>query len=136
MAHNETLDVVTASILSAKLEAAVRDMATTLATTAHSSQLSTSRAFGCALLDAEGDVVAIDEPLQLPSVQETAGQCLEYYRFDLAADDVIMTNDPYGGGSSLHYFTLVAPVCYQDETVAYVVTRLHMPDIGGVVMGN
>jgi N-methylhydantoinase B len=136
MTDTATLDVVSASILRAKLEAAVRDMATTLATTAHSSQLSTSRSFGCALLDADGSVVAIDEPLHLPSVQETSLQCLEYYRFDLASDDVIMANDPYSGGSSLHYFTLVAPFGHEDDTVAYLVTRVHMPDIGGVVMGN
>ena len=73
MPETQPLDVVTTSILSAKLEAAVRDMATTLATTAHSNQLSTSRSFGCAILDADGEVVAIDEPLQLPSVQETSG---------------------------------------------------------------
>jgi N-methylhydantoinase B len=132
----EALDVVTASILRGKLEAVGRDMATTLATVARSSQLSTARAFGCALLDADGNVVAIDEPLHLPAIQETVDQCLEYYRFDLAADDVIMSNDPYGGGSSVHYFTLVAPVGYEDDTVAYVATRAHMPDIGGVVMGN
>lgn len=130
------LDVVTASILSAKLEAAVRDMATTLATTARSSQLSTARAFACALLDSDGHVVAIDEPLQLPSVQETVARCLDYYQFDIASDDVIVTNDPYGGGSSVHFFTLLAPVGYEDDTVAYVATRVHMPDIGGVVMGN
>lgn len=136
MTRTESLDVVTASILGAKLEAVGRDMATTLATVARSSQLSTSRAFGCALLDADGQVVAIDEPLHLPAVQETVANCLEYYRFDLAADDVIISNDPYGGGSSVHYFTLVAPVGYEDDTVAYVATRAHMPDIGGVVMGN
>ena len=136
MSDTATLDVVSASILRAKLEAAVRDMATTLATTAHSGQLSTSRAFGCAVLDADGSVVAIDEPLHLPSVQETSAQCLDYYRFDLAADDVIMANDPYSGGSSLHYFTLVAPFGHDDDTVAYLVTRAHMPDVGGVVMGN
>ena len=136
MPETQPLDVVTTSILSAKLEAAVRDMATTLATTAHSNQLSTSRSFGCAILDADGEVVAIDEPLQLPSVQETAAQCLDYYQFDLAADDVIISNDPYGGGSSLHYFLLLAPVEYDDETVAFIATRVHMPDIGGVVMGN
>ncbi len=136
MPETQALDAVTTSILSAKLEAAVRDMATTLATTAHSNQLSTSRSFGCAILDADGEVVAIDEPLQLPSVQETAAQCLDYYQFDLAADDVIISNDPYGGGSSLHYFLLLAPVEYDDETVAFMATRVHMPDIGGVVMGN
>jgi N-methylhydantoinase B len=136
MSRTETLDVVTASILGAKLGAVVHDMGTTLATVARSTQLSTSRAFGCAILDERGEVVAVDDPLHLPSLQQTAEICLEYYRFDLAADDVIMTNDPYGGGSSLHYFTLVAPLGYEDDTVAYLAVRAHMPDIGGVVMGN
>jgi N-methylhydantoinase B len=132
----QALDVVTASILSGKLEAVVQDMATTLANVVHSRQLSTSRLFACALVDERGQVVATDSPLHLPQLQATVATCLEAYRFDTACDDVIVTNDPYGGGSSVHYLTLVAPFGVQDDTVAYLAIRAHMPDIGGTVMGN
>lgn len=130
------LDVVTATILRAKLEAVVDDMGSTLANTAHSSRISTSRAFACAVLDAAGEVVALDNPLHLASVGETAAVCIEYYRFGTAAADVIISNDPYGGGTSVHYFTLIAPLGYGEDIVAYVAVQAHMIDVGGVVMGN
>jgi N-methylhydantoinase B len=130
------IDVVTASILAGKLEAVVHDMATTLANVVHSRLLSTTHKFACALLDEDGDVVAIDAPLHLATMQDTVARCLDQYQFDIASDDVIVTNDPYGGGSSVHYLTLLAPLGVEDETVAYLAIQAHMPDIGGTVMGN
>jgi N-methylhydantoinase B len=130
------IDVVTASILAGKLDAVVRDMSTTLANVVHSRQLSTTRLFACALLDEDGQVVAIDAPLHLATLQDTVACCLDKYQFDIASDDVMITNDPYGGGSSVHYLTLVAPLGIEDQTVAYMAIQAHMPDIGGTVMGN
>ena len=136
MLQTRDVDVVTASILAGKLEAVVQDMATTLANVVHSRQLSTTRMFACALLDEEGAVVAIDDPLHLPTLQDSVARCLDQYRFDIAFDDVIVTNDPYGGGISVQYLTLVAPLGIDEETVAYLAIQAHMPDIGGTVMGN
>ena len=130
------VDQVTATIIAGKLGAVVEDMATTLANVAHSRLLSTSRAFACALLDERGEVVAIDSPMYLPTVQATVANCLEEYQFDIASDDVMITNDPYGGGSSVHHLTLVAPVGVDEETVAYLAVQAHMADIGGTVIGN
>ncbi|MBS1878800.1 MAG: hydantoinase B/oxoprolinase family protein [Actinobacteria bacterium] len=130
------VDPVTAAIVAGKLGAVVDDMATTLANVAPSRLLSTSRAFACALLDERGEVVTIDSPTHLPTVQETVANCLDAYQFDIASDDVIVTNDPYGGGSSVHHLTLVAPVGIEEETVAYLAVQAHMADIGGTVIGN
>jgi len=130
------LDVVTTAILTGKLEAVVQDMAATLINVVHSRELSVAHLFGCAVLDERGTVVAADAPLHLPALQDTVAACLDAYRFDIATDDVIVTNDPYGGGSSVHYLTLVAPFGADDDTVAFLAVRAHMPDIGGTVMGN
>ncbi len=130
------LDIVVASIVRSKLGSIVDDMATTLANTAHSSRISTSRAFACSVLDADGNVVALDNPLQLDTIAGSAAACLDYYRFATSPDDVILTNDPYGGGSTVQFFTIVAPLGYGDEIVAYLAVQAHMSDIGGVVMGN
>jgi N-methylhydantoinase B len=136
VAAPSALDVVTAAILRAKLESVVGEMSTVLVNTAHSARISTSHAFACAVLTESGEVVALDNPLHLAPIAETAAACLDYYRFATAADDVILTNDPYSGGSSLHYFTLVAPLAHGDDIVAYLAVQAHMIDIGGVVMGN
>jgi len=80
--------------------------------------------------------VAVDNPLHLATVTDSVGSCLDYYEFSIAADDVMLTNDPYSGGSTLHYLTIVAPLGYGDDIVAYLAVQAHMIDIGGVVMGN
>ncbi|MBM3676266.1 MAG: hydantoinase B/oxoprolinase family protein [Actinobacteria bacterium] len=130
------LDVVTGSILRAKLASVIDEMATTLMNTAHSSRISTARAFACGMLDEDGQVVALDNPLHLASVARTSASVLDYYRFQVAADDVFVTNDPYGGGSTVQYFTLLAPLGHGDDIVAYLAVQAHLSDIGGVVMGN
>ena len=129
-------DIVTANILRAKLAAIVDDMSTALANTARCSHIRTSRQSACGILDAKGRVIALDNPLHLPAVAHSSAACLDYYQFATSAGDAIITNDPYSGGTTIHYFTIVAPFGYGDDLAAYLVVRAHMVDIGGVVMGN
>jgi N-methylhydantoinase B len=129
-------DVVAATILRAKLEGVVDEMAAALSNTAHSSRISTSRAFACGVLDQDGEVAALDHPLHLASLGRTAAAILDYYRFQVAQDDVFISNDPYGGGTTIHQFTILAPLGDGDDIVAYLAVQAHMSDIGGVVMGN
>jgi N-methylhydantoinase B len=129
-------ETVTTSVLSARLGAIVDDMAAILANVARSSRISVRRQFGCALLDPSASVAAADNPRYLASLEATTQSCLDAFRFDLAEDDVVLTNDPYGGTPSVHYFTLVAPVKIGHDATAYVAVQAHMGDIGGWVMGN
>jgi N-methylhydantoinase B len=130
------LDAVTAAILRGKLEAAVLDMSATLRNTAPSRRISVLRQFSCAVLDQAGQVIVADNPHHLASLETAAAKCIDEFRFDLAVDDTILTNHPYGGGPSVHYFTAVAPVGTGKDIFGYLVTQAHVPDIGGVVMGN
>jgi N-methylhydantoinase B len=132
--------VISAAVMSeiviGRLRAIVADMARVLADTAHSDRISVRRQFGCAVIDADGRVAAADNLRYVASLAATTQHCVEAFRFDLAEDDVILTNDPYGGSPSVHYFTVVRPVKFKDQTLGYVAAQAHMADIGGWVMGN
>lgn len=127
---------VVLSIVGGRLRSIVDDMATTLANTARSSRISVRRQFACALLDGACRAAAVDNPRFVAALQATTQRCVDAFRFDLADDDVLITNDPYGGSPSVHYFTVVAPIRLSRDAKAYVAVQAHMADIGGWVMGN
>jgi N-methylhydantoinase B len=131
-----TADAITASIIGARFRALADDMALTLLNAARSSGIGVRRQFACAVLDAGGDVVVTDNPRYLASLGASTRSCAEAFAFDLEDDDVVLTNDPYGGAPSVHYFTVVAPVKIGSAISAYVAVQGHMGDIGGMVMGN
>ena len=131
-----TADAITASIIGARLNALVDDMALTLLNAARSSSIGVRHQFACAVLDASATVVVTDNPRHLASLEASTRSCAEAFAFDLEDDDVVLTNDPYGGAPSIHYFTVVAPVRIGNAISAYVAVQGHMGDIGGIVMGN
>ena len=131
-----TADAITASIIGARLNALVDDMALTLLNAARSSSIGVRHQFACAVLDASAAVVVTDNPRHLASLEASTRSCAEAFAFDLEDDDVVLTNDPYGGAPSIHDFTVVAPVRIGNAISAYVAVQGHMGDIGGIVMGN
>lgn len=131
-----TSDAITASIVGGRLRALVDDMALTLLNAARSARIGVRRQFACAVLDAGAEVVVTDNPRHLASVAATTRSCAEAFAFDLEDDDVVLTNDPYGGAPSIHYFTVVAPVRLGGVISAYVAVQAHVADVGGMVMGN
>src|SRR5262245_43255876 len=131
----EALGSVTAAMAASGLAAVVDEMAIVLKRTAASPRIAVRRQFGCALL-ADGAVVAADNPRYLATLEASASRCIEAFEFDLEADDVILTNDPYSGTPTIHHITVVAPIGVGQELPAYVAVQAHVDDIGGIVMGN
>lgn len=127
---------IASAIVSGRLQAIVADMVTTVSNVARSPRISVRRQFGCALLDGQCNVAAADNPRYVASLAETTHQCVQAFKFDLAEDDILLTNDPYGGSPSIHYFTVVAPLKVDGQRTVYVAVEAHMDDIGGWVMGN
>ena len=129
-------DKITAEILRSKFDAIVAEMRVTLVNTACSTTVSEANRCCCGLFTESGLLVTIDNPLHLSSMSDTAAAVLDFFQYDLSAEDVLLTNDPYGGGTRVQEFTAFAPVSYQDDIVLYVGVRAHMEDIGGDLRGN
>jgi N-methylhydantoinase B len=129
-------NAVAATILGGKLRAVVDEMAVILSSAARSPIISSRRRFGCALVDADGGVVATDNPEYLGSLGSVTWHCAQAFRFDLAPDDVLVTNDPYGGSPTVHHLAVVAPFVLDRRTTGYVTVLAHVEDVGGMVRGN
>ena len=125
------LNPVLTEILRNKFEAIVAEMRATLMSTAYSRTISEVGECCSAIFTEASAVVAIDNAVHLPSMGETAMAVRDRFQYELGANDTILTNDPYSGGTRVQDFTLIAPVSHREEIVAYLGVRGHIEDFGG-----
>ncbi len=95
--------------------------------------------FSCAVFDGSGHLVANAPhiPVHLGAMGQSVRAIISARGGDLRPGDVLLTNDPFAGGSHLPDVTLVTPVFLDEERPAFfVANRGHHSDIGGVVPGS
>lgn len=92
--------------------------------------------FSCALLDAQGRLVANAPhiPVHLGGLGVCVQTLLQHFNFE--EGDSVVTNHPKYGGSHLPDVTVVTPVFYENERVGFVVNRAHHSEIGGISPGS
>ncbi|WP_228000166.1 hydantoinase B/oxoprolinase family protein [Nocardia australiensis] len=123
-------------ILRTRIIACTEELAASLASAAPISEMSQASQFVVAIADTDGNVAAIDDAQQLGSIERTVGHVIEYFKFDLGDGDVVLTNDPYIGGTRVQEVTLVAPLIIGGELVLYLAVGVHLRDMGGQLGGN
>ncbi|MEX0820178.1 MAG: hydantoinase B/oxoprolinase family protein, partial [Pirellulaceae bacterium] len=114
-------------------------MGITLRNTSSSVNVKERLDFSCALFTATGDLVvnAPHIPVHLGAMSETVKRVIADNP-DMRAGDVIVTNDPYRGGSHLPDVTVVTPV-HDDESSElrfFTASRAHHAEIGGITPGS
>lgn len=92
--------------------------------------------FSCALLDADGRLVANAPhiPVHLGGLGVCVQKVLEHY--PLENGDTIVTNHPKFGGSHLPDVTFITPIFHKDKRIAFVANRAHHSEIGGISPGS
>ncbi|MCL6505099.1 MAG: hydantoinase B/oxoprolinase family protein, partial [Pirellulales bacterium] len=95
--------------------------------------------FSCALFTARGELVvnAPHIPVHLGAMGETVRQVLRDHP-GLSPGDVVVTNDPYHGGSHLPDVTVVTPVHdpASGRLLFFTASRAHHAELGGIVPGS
>ncbi|KQX42526.1 hypothetical protein ASD04_00715 [Devosia sp. Root436] len=132
--NGHAVDPVTFQIVNGALIAATRAMALILRRSAYSTMIRETQDFSTAILDTQGNLAAQSEaiPLHLNSLGYALGHCLSAIPADsLAADDMMLVNDPYHGGQHLPDIQVFAPVFYRGKLVAYLGNLAHHTDISG-----
>lgn len=89
--------------------------------------------FSCALLDAQGELIA-NAP-HIPVHLGSLGVCVRSVlkQIDIQEGDVVITNHPKFGGSHLPDVTLISSVYNAEkQLIGYVVNRCHHSEIGGI----
>jgi N-methylhydantoinase B len=133
------IDPLTLGTVWRSLRAAANDAGQVLQRTAYSEAVREGRDFSVALFDQHGRMVAQGDfsPGHLGSMPETVQHVLDVYpRHQLEPGDAVLFNDPWLGSGHLPDFLLTAPVFAAGELAGYVVSCVHMIDVGGAVAGS
>ncbi len=92
--------------------------------------------FSCAMLDADGRLVAhaAHIPVHLGSAHMTVPAMLK--EIDPGPGDVVILNDPHRGGTHLNDITVVAPFFADGKRIGFLMNRAHHADVGGAEPGS
>jgi N-methylhydantoinase B len=118
-----------------RLIAIADDVQLAIVRTAFSSGVREAWDLACILFDASGRSIA-QATLSMPAFIGTAPYTIRHMldRFpadDLAAGDIVVTNDPWMGTGHTPDLCVMRPVFRRDRLVGFVMTISHLPDVGG-----
>ena len=132
-------DPVQLEIFNNQFASIAEQMGITLRKTSISTNVKERLDYSCALFDPSGGLVvnAPHIPVHLGAMGETV-KCLLAENPHLAPGDVLVTNDPYAGGSHLPDLTVVTPVHdHETGTLLFLTaSRAHHAEIGGMTPGS
>jgi N-methylhydantoinase B len=134
------IDPFTVEILKDSLIAIGDEMFVALQRTSMSPIIYEVLDFGSGLTDAKGQLITQGNGVTvfIGTLTHAVRYTLEKFGADgLAPGDVVMTNDPYlGGGTHLSDVTLIVPIFYEGELVAFATSKAHWTEIGGKDPGS
>ena len=135
--RRNTVDPVTLEVLRNALEATADEMGAVLKRTSFSPNIKERMDASCAVFDAAARLVAQAEhvPVHLGSMLRSVEKTVAAAG-GLDDGDVVIVNDPFTNGSHLPDITVVAPVFAENRHIAYVATRAHHADVGGMEPGS
>src|SRR5262249_31554281 len=128
------IDPITFEVVRNALLAASEEMALALRRSAYSTNIKTRADFSCAFFDRDLELVApaFTQPIHLGSLVELVPRAIRACGPErLGPGDMLVTNDPYGGGVHLNDVTVIAPVDDGGRLVGYVANLAHHVDVGG-----
>lgn len=132
-----TFDPIRLEVLRNALEATAQEMGVVLKCTSFSPNIKERMDASCAIFDADAALVAQAEhvPVHLGSMLRAVAPTLARLP-PLVEGDVVIVNDPFVAGAHLPDITLIAPVFVESHCIAYVASRAHHSDVGGMEPGS
>lgn len=132
------IDPITLEVLTQSLISIVREMRGTVCRTASSVAIYDAKDFSCGLFAPDSQVVAQSEDIgsHVVPLPWSVRSAMEKFGRDLAPGDVILSNDPYTGGTHLNDVTVIFPVFDDGRLIFFPAVRAHWADVGGMVPGS
>lgn len=121
------------------LLAVVSEMRANVIRSSYSSIIYEGHDFSCALLTADGRLVAQgdgDNPLHIFAVPYSAREILAAFPGDINEGDIFLHNDPYTGGTHLNDVLMLYPVFLEGRLALFAAVRCHWGDVGGMTPGS
>ncbi|WP_022853926.1 hydantoinase B/oxoprolinase family protein [Thermodesulfatator atlanticus] len=124
------------TIFNSLFAAVAEEMGIVLQKSAFSANIKERRDFSCAIFDGKGRLIAqaAHIPVHLGAMPHTLAAVRK--TLEMAPGDVVITNDPYAGGTHLPDITLIKPVYHGEEIAFFLTVRAHHADVGGKDPGS
>ena len=132
--HQNQIDPIRFEVIRNALAQATEEMAAALRRSAYSTNVKTRQDFSCAYFDPDMRVIAqaFTQPVHLGSFVEHVPRAIRRHGVDnLGPGDMILSNDPYGGGVHLNDISLIGPVHWNGQLAGYTACLAHHVDVGG-----
>lgn len=134
------IDPITISTIWHSLRTTCREMRHVIEHTAQSYLIGQLKDVSVGLWRANGDTICMAEglPSQFLGSRFAIAAMIEKFGNDLSPGDVILSNDPYGGGHTCHLpdWGFFRPIFYRDELLFWTLARGHQEDTGGAFPGG
>jgi N-methylhydantoinase B len=133
------IDAVDLEVIKASLSGIVQEMQNSLFRTGFSTIVRESQDASCALMNAQGDVVAqhVVLPLHIGAFPACCSAVLEEFGGEIAEGDAFLINHPYQGGSPhAPDMCVLTPVFIDGALFGFCGSIAHKGDIGGPVPGS
>src|SRR5262249_52666387 len=133
------IDPFTLEIIKEGLLAIGDEMFVTMQRTSMSTIIYEVLDYAVGLTDAQGRLIAQGNGVALVLGTLTFGvqEVIRKFGDDLRPGDIVITNDPYGGGGThLSDVSLIAPIFYDGRLVAFAANKGHWTEVGGMAPGS
>src|SRR5580692_11529271 len=133
-----TPDAVELEIIKASLDGIAQEMQNSLFRTGYSTIVRESQDASCAIMNADGDVIAqhVVLPLHIGSFPACCQAVIREYD-EIGHGDAFLVNHPYEGGSPhAPDMCIITPVFVDGAIVGFCGSIAHKSDIGGPVPGS
>ncbi len=135
------IDKVTLEVIHHRLVSIADEMETILLKSSFSTIVKEARDATTALFDAKARTIAqaCAIPIHLGTMMTSVPQIIDGLFSsvsEMQEGDAYIANDPYSGGTHMPDITMVTPVIYEDEVVAFSCSVVHHQDMGAVTGGG
>lgn len=134
-----SVDIFTMEIIKNSLAAIGDEMFLTQKRASMSPIIYESLDYGVGLTDRQARLIAQGNgiPGFIGTLDAAVASVLAKHRENIQPGDIFVTNDPYGGGGThLSDVTLVKPIFYEGEILAWTANKAHWTEIGGKDAGS
>jgi N-methylhydantoinase B len=121
------------------LIAVVHEMRANVIRSSYSSIIYEGHDFSCALVAADGRLVAQgvdDNPIHIFAVPYSTAEVVAHFGDDIHDGDIFLHNDPYTGGTHLNDVLMLYPIFCEGRLALFAATRCHWGDVGGMTPGS
>lgn len=130
----QTMDFVLLEVIRNALVEVTEEMSVSIQRTAFSTNVKTRLDYSCALVDAQGRMIAqaFCQPAHLVTIGRIVPRAVAEYGIDnLEPGDGLLVNDPHRQASHLNDLFLISPFYYQGQLLGFVANVCHHVDVGG-----